>query len=111
MNKDLHTQTNALLSALQDLMKESGIWQATRPSNSAFESTMPFCCDTMSFENWLQFVFIPKMRILVSNHQALPCNILIKPMAEESFGRQDSLRAVIEAIGKIDQLLGTATKN
>jgi len=52
---------------------------------------LPFCVDTLSFPQWLQFVFIPKMRALHDQNLAYPVGSGIASMAEEIF--RDNVRA------------------
>jgi len=68
-------------------------------------STQPFCLDTLVFNEWLQFVFIEKIRALIKNGQALPVNCAIAPYGEEFFRGQSldvaGLLGVLTAIDKL----------
>ncbi|WP_100913615.1 YqcC family protein [Pseudoalteromonas spongiae] len=91
-----------LLDELSDTLKVHQLWSNTPPNTAAFASTAPFCYDTMRFEQWLQFVFIIKMKQLVTANQPLPKGANITPMAEQMLRDYPK---VIDVIKKIDKAL------
>ncbi len=99
-NKDIA----ALLEQLTLELKSLNLWQDQAPSVEALSSSSPFCCDTLSFEQWLQFVFIAKISQMINQGQTLPNKIALTPMAEESFkhlsAQAKPLLAVITNIDK-----------
>ncbi|WP_371372820.1 YqcC family protein [Thalassotalea aquiviva] len=95
-----------LLNALEQELKNLGLWQQEGIDEDLLQSTQPFCIDTLSFEQWLQFVFLTKMHQMIEANQALPNNIAICPMAEESFkSLGQNASDLINIIGDIDQCL------
>jgi len=105
-NLPLEQQANQLLTELTQQLKTQGLWQADKPEASKLTSTVPFCCDTLAFEQWLQFVFISKLHSMLMTGMALPADIAIKPMAEESFKHLgEASSSLIQIIANIDQLL------
>lgn len=100
----LHTQTQCLLDRLQQQLQAHHLWQAQPPAAAAFESTVPFCYDTMHFEQWLQFVFIPKMQALLDSQSPLPSVIRLAPMAEQMWqGR--AVSSIVACLTDLDALL------
>ncbi len=98
--------TTALLEELMLVLKSLNLWQTQAPSSVALSSNSPFCCDTLSFEQWLQFIFIPKISQMISLGQALPNKIALTPMAEESFKHLSAqAKPLIVIINKIDKSL------
>jgi len=55
----------ALLGELETELKQQQLWAAAPPDAAALASTLPFCYDTMPLENWLQFIFLPRMQALL----------------------------------------------
>ena len=94
-----------LLDELSDTLKVHQLWSNTPPNTAAFASTAPFCYDTMRFEQWLQFVFIEKMQVLITNNQPLPRNFAIAPMAEMMLAQHAGGHDVISVLLKLDQHL------
>ncbi len=79
MIRESHTieQGSALLKKLQAVMVSEGLWSEQIPSAAALGSRQPFACDTLSFEQWLQFIFIPRLHEMLSRGEmAPPMNIL-----------------------------------
>lgn len=50
-----------LLGELTAELQRLERWQADHPGSEALASELPFCVDTLSFDQWLQFVLIPRM--------------------------------------------------
>lgn len=99
----------ALLIDIEAELRQLQLWEANPPSAQALSSSEPFCVDTLAFTQWLQFIFLPRMHILVEQRMALPQNCAIAPMAEEYFKplRYNS-GALIALLAQVDQLLGGA---
>lgn len=94
-----------LLDNLEHYLKQLQLWQQELPSLQALNSNAPFCCDTLSFEQWLQFIFIPKMRQLIELDVPLPASMTLLPMAEQSWqGQLSQYQDLLEIIRGFDQL-------
>ncbi len=87
-------------------LRRLSVWSDLPPPAEALQSTQPFCIDTLEFVEWLQFVFLPKMKVLVEQGQGLPSVSGMAPMAEESFqGKTRSGEYLIRELQIIDRLL------
>lgn len=69
------------LVCLVQAMKSAEMWPSTPPSQQAMQSTTPFAVDSMPFESWLAFIFIPKMQWLLDSGNKVP-EMQIYPAAE-----------------------------
>jgi uncharacterized protein YqcC (DUF446 family) len=98
------TSKNNLIK-LEQLLKGVQLWSDLPPPVSAMASTAPFSCDVMAFEQWLQFIFIPKMSQLIEQQHPLPTNIAIAPMAEHLWQATPHYHALIELLRDVDCLL------
>lgn len=96
------TSVKPLLQELEDTLKAHELWQSTPITPEKLYSTAPFCCDTLRFEQWLQFVFIPKMLELLAANAPLPNNMAIAPMAEMSFAQQPYFDALLDVLTRLD---------
>lgn len=95
-----------LLQRIEQELRQAGLWSQQAPSAQALASTAPFCCDSMPFEHWLQFVFLARMHALLDGGLALPSQICICPMAEEALKNHGSqVEALINRIADLDELL------
>ena len=62
--------------------------------------------DTLEFTQWLQFVFVARMKVIIENDHPLPSASGIAPMAEEHFrGRAESGNRLVRELEAIDRLL------
>lgn len=102
----VYINASSLLMDIEAELRRLKQWQSTAPSAQALASTAPFCIDTLTLSQWLQFVFIPRLAAMLEQRQPLPTNCQIAPMAEEFYKdlALDSAR-LIEAIRQLDQLL------
>ena len=73
----MRNQTKLHLQQLQLAMQKLDLWQAVPPSQDAFLSEEPFAIDTMSPEEWLQWIFIPRMFALLESGVELPSKIAV----------------------------------
>ena len=97
-----HKKVEILIIKLEQSLREAKLWSSSAPSIEALQSKLPFALDLMLFEEWLQFIFIPKMSKIVISKSTLPNNLKLLPMAEQSLGAADNRSGVIEVIKQID---------
>jgi len=101
-----YRQAQQLLAEIETELKNQSLWNNVMPSAQALASTTPFCIDTLSFTDWLQFIFLVKMKQLVDMQMPLPVNMAVHPMAEEAFKAETvDTRELLSLILKFDQLL------
>lgn len=100
-----YRHAEALLD-IEAALRQLGLWDSVAPPVEALRSEQPFAVDTLRFEQWLQFIFIPRIRFLIENDHVLPGQCSIAPMAEESFrGRRLPIADLLAALERIDTLL------
>jgi uncharacterized protein YqcC (DUF446 family) len=81
------------MDEIEQELRHQGQWETVPPPTAAFESRLPFCCDSMRFTQWLQWVFIPRTRALAEAGGPMPEVSGIRPMAEEAL-RECSWRPI-----------------
>lgn len=102
----VYWQAQQLLTAIEAELKQRLLWNDMTPSAEALASTAPFCIDTLCFADWLQFIFLAKMKPLVVMQMPLPAKMVIHPMAEEAFKPVAAdTHALLALILSFDQLL------
>lgn len=97
-----HKEVEILVNKLEHSLRQSGLWSTQVPSAKALQSMVPFAYDSMQFEQWLQFIFIPKMLEILDREQSLPKNLQLLPMAELSIGDRKNCLDVMGIISQID---------
>ncbi|WP_445767396.1 YqcC family protein [Rheinheimera sp.] len=99
----------ALLGELETELKQQHLWASAPPDAAALASSLPFCYDTMPLENWLQFIFLPRMQALLDARLSLPAKISVLPIAEQAFSHLGSQAdPLLQIIKRIDDTLSGA---
>ena len=94
------------LGVLQREMENVGLWSDLSPSDEAMMSSQPFCADTMNFTNWLQWIFLPRMRYMAEAERPLPDKSAMYPMATETLiDMQDQAKGILDSVKRLDMLL------
>lgn len=102
----LRADVTSLLDDLTIALRTAGQWQMLPPSPTALASPLPFCCDTLRFTEWLQWLFIPRTRALLAADGPLPTVSGIAPMAEEALHGCDwDTAPIIALLARFDRLI------
>ncbi|AMX03108.1 YqcC family protein [Microbulbifer thermotolerans] len=97
----IYSEVAEQLLLIEAEMRRLDLWAAQPPSAEALASTEPFCVDTLTLPQWLQFIFLPRMRQLIERELPLPRQCGIAPMAEEYF-RGDAGGKLVERLAELD---------
>ena len=98
-----HIQIASLLIDIEAELRRLQQWQHESPTPEALASTEPFCVDTLTFVQWLQFIFLPRMHALAATQQLPPGRCEIKPLAEVYFRDVGlDVARLLTAIGALD---------
>lgn len=98
------------LGALKDILLElerqlrlMSLWDDNEPSAEQLASTAPFCIDTLSFPQWLQFVFLPRMRLIIDTNKISLIKSSIAPMVEEHFRGSAGFTQLYSVLLQVDE--------
>ncbi len=87
-------------------LRLQGLWAERAPDDQALASTEPFCVDTLPFEGWLQWIFLPGMKLILESNRPLPPASGILAMAEVVYAdRQVPLAGLFQALQRFDLLI------
>jgi len=104
----MHTEIAAVLIDIEAQLRQLDLWDRVPPSAEALSSDQPFCVDTLSLPQWLQFIFLPTLYLMLEEDQPLPSRCGITPMAEEYFrGSGLAIDELLAALQLVDDLLST----
>ncbi len=105
MSEQKQHKLTVLLTNLQNELKYIALWDEQMPEAEALASEEPFCINTLSLPQWLQWIFIPKMNYLLEQKMPLPNFCGVHEVAEEAFAGmatdKDQLLAIIREIDQI----------
>ncbi len=108
----MRTEVAEVLIDIEAQLRQLGQWHKVRPTAEALASDQPFCVDTLTFPQWLQFIFLPTLYGMLEEGQALPERCGIAPMAEEYFrGTGLGSNELVAALLRIDTLLSEGEQN
>ncbi len=95
-----------LLEQIEQELRRQNVWMTMPPSPDAINSTTPFCMDTLAFSQWLQWIFIPRIRAILDQGGRLPKGANMKPYAEEAL-RIEKLEAhpLLSLIEEFDRIM------
>jgi len=93
------------LQQVEAVMREHDHWQAYSPEAEAFNSTEPFCLDTLQPLEWLQWVLIPRLYALIEAGASLPQDFAVTPYYEVALPPSTpGHAALLAALNKLDAL-------
>lgn len=83
-----------------------GWWSDLPPSAQALASREPFSVDTLEFHQWLQWIFLPRMKVILEQDLPLPNASGILEMAEMVYAsRQGEARRLQQLLAQFDRLI------
>jgi uncharacterized protein YqcC (DUF446 family) len=101
-----YRQLASLLQAVEKELRAMQLWDQQIPSAQALASDQPFAIDKLSFNQWLQFIFLPKMAVIIETASELPESCSTAPMAEEIYkAEQVDAISLIRHLAAIDALI------
>jgi uncharacterized protein YqcC (DUF446 family) len=87
-------------------LRAIGMWGGESPSMDRLSSTEPFCVDTLALEEWLQWIFLPRMKLIIESGADLPTASGIRAIAEMAYASEGARVApLLDALGAFDQLI------
>ena len=85
MITELYQQVEQRLADIEAEMKQIGYWQETPLPAEAYNFQLAFAMDTMAYSQWLQFVFIPRVRSILDSHGEFPPSSSVGTQALREF--------------------------
>ena len=93
-----------LLLELEQELRALQLWTSEKPTRAMLASTAPFAADRLSLEQWLQWIFIPRIKQLIEANAELPTSCNIYPYAEECLGKDNqSAGSLLGILSRIDR--------
>lgn len=87
-------------------LRVQGWWAEQAPSAEALSSVEPFSVDTLDFEQWLQWIFLPRMKMILEQNLPLPNASGIMEMAEMVYAQRPGQGRELQLLlAQFDQLI------
>jgi uncharacterized protein YqcC (DUF446 family) len=97
----------SLLIDIECELRRALLWSAEAPSPEALASVEPFCVDTMDLQQWLQFIFLPRMHAMIEARAPLPAQCNITAIAETVWASNAQTKALIGVLRTFDETINS----
>ncbi len=103
---DIPSRIADVLLEVEASLRTHGKWDECKPADIDLSSTTPFCLDTLKFEQWLQWIFLPRMKDTLEQTKPLPAQSAIFEYAEECLHKNDpSTNTLLKQLKTFDELI------
>lgn len=87
-------------------LRLGGKWEQNQPSAAAHSSQPSFCVDILNLGQWLQWIFLPRMKQILEQKQPLPSKSGIDVNTEELLrGKGSHAGQLLRLIRRFDELI------
>lgn len=101
-------QITDLLNAIEFELRALQLWQEAPSNDEALNSQEPFAVDTLAPHQWLQWIFIARMRVLLETKQSLPTDFSMAAYFEQSWIGDETKSRLIALIQQMDEVFDHA---
>ena len=103
---DIPERIADVILEIEATLRTNGKWDTCQPPDSSLASTQPFCIDTLRFEQWLQWIFLPRIKQILEQQESLPTRSSIHEYAEDYFHKNDPHTvSILALIKRFDDLI------
>lgn len=102
---DIYSLASLKADEIEVELKRLGRWTTNSLPDEAFEDMGAFGSNTMSFEQWLQFVLIPRIREIVQEQSDFPAESNLAPYAIRYFDGDTDSSSLHNILYDLDQLI------
>ena len=95
------------IAAIEEEMKRIGMWQKVAPAPEQLVVTRAFGGDKLAFEQWLQFIFIPRVKDIIRTKGKFSSQSAIHAQAFRewvSWGGEENVDTLLEMLKAFDAL-------
>lgn len=105
--ESIYQELRENLQQLETELQTQKLWSAVAPDPKALESTTPFMYDTLKLHQWLQWVYIPRLRAVMDAKGNLPHQSHVYPLAQHEWEQRTDFDKsnLLRLINRIDASL------
>ena len=104
----IHERAGWLCDAIEAELRQTERWDAQPLPVSAYDNMGAFGANTMRFEQWLQFVLLPRLRETAGEGGEFPQGSMIAAYATQVFDGDAEVRNLQALLGELDALMKNA---
>jgi len=106
---DRYAEANSLCEAIESELKRLNRWSAPLPGE-AFNNMGAFGSNTMAFEQWIQFILIPRLREIIKSQEAFPSGSSLGTYAMRVFDGDPQTQQLHSLLYQLDNLVATGSR-
>ena len=100
---DFQDRVARQLDIIEAEMRASGLWQSQPLRPEQLQFSRAFAMDTMTFQQWLQFIFVPKVREAIAGN-CFPSNSQVGAQAVREFDSVPEASRLLSLLSEFDAL-------
>jgi uncharacterized protein YqcC (DUF446 family) len=103
-NVDPYSKVERKLSEIEAEMKRIGYWSLEPLPEEAYEFQQAFAMDTMAFSHWLQFILVPRVRLIIEQKGSFPSESMVAVQAVREFDGDSTASGLVALLSEFDDL-------
>lgn len=111
MNSPPYTKVSNKASEIEAELKRLNRWCAEPLQPEKFKDMGAFGSNTMTFEQWLQFILIPRIQAIVDEKGEFPSNSMLAPYAIRVFNGDPEAGKLHDLLYELDNLINEKNKS
>jgi len=102
---DIFQAASSIAEEIETELKRMGRWMENPLPDELFENMGAFGSNTMSFEQWLQFVLVPRIREIIVSKGEFPKESNLATYAIRNFDGDPEAESIQKILHELDQLI------
>ena len=101
---DLYQRAAEMILAIEAEMQHSGYWSDEPLPAEDYRFSLAFAMDTMAFSQWLQFIFIPRVRNIIEERGEFPSRSMVGAQAVRELDADPRSERLVALLNEFDNL-------
>ncbi len=93
------------IEKIENEMKRIHMWQDDPLPSEKYEFKEAFASDTMTFNQWLQFIFVPRVHEVLDTNGGFPPRSMVSTKAIREFDGYDEAGELVKLLSEFDDLI------
>jgi uncharacterized protein YqcC (DUF446 family) len=87
---------------IEAALRQAGMWQDRPLPDEAYQFTRAFAMDTMAFSQWLQFIFLERIRSIIAERGKFPAQSQVAAQAVREFDGVNEASELLSVLAQFD---------
>ena len=101
-----HHVVFAKIAEIEAEMRRIGMWQDQPIAHGQLDVKAAFGADKISFDQWLQFVFVPRVNEIVAVGGQFPSTSQVAAQAHREWDNRDNVDVLLKLLRDFDGIFG-----